>query len=64
MEPVIITTAVTYIALKFLDHFIVEQGYGRIRKALFRKKKYQDELCSIIQQTAFEHEKLYSYDIS
>jgi len=58
--PVIITTVVaTYVAKKILDQFIVDQGYGRIKKLFFPRNDYHSELCNIIEEAASEHEKLY-----
>lgn len=57
MEP-ITTTILTYISLKFVDQFIKEEGYGRLKKFFFPSKKYQDRLTQIIYETidAFESE--------
>ena len=60
MEP--ISTIITYVSLKFLDQFIAEEGYGRIRKWLFPTKNYRDQLISIIYETIDEHEKYYPYE--
>lgn len=61
MEPVSITI-ITYVSLRFLDQFLKEEGYGRIRKWIFPRKKYSDQLISIIYETIDEHEKKYPYE--
>jgi hypothetical protein len=61
MESVTIAI-ITYVSLKFLDQFLVKEGYGRIRKWLFPTKRYCDQLISIIYETIDEHEKKYPYD--
>lgn len=63
MEPVSITIA-TYVSLKFIDQFLKEEGYGRLKKFLFPEKKYKTKLISIIYKTIEEHEKFYPYQKS
>lgn len=55
MEPVSITL-ITYVSLKFVDQFIKEEGYGRLKKFLFPTKKYQYRLVKIIYETIDEFE--------
>lgn len=55
MEPVSITI-ITYVSLKFVDQFIKEQGYGRLKKLFFPTKKYQNRLVRIIYETVEEFE--------
>ena len=58
MEPVSITLIIiTYVSTKFVDQFLVEEGYGRIRKLFFPTKKYQNRLIQIIYKTVEEFEK-------
>lgn len=54
-----LTIAITYVATKFLDQFLKEQGYGRIKRLLFPKKKYKNELNDIIYNTIIEHQIKY-----
>ncbi len=58
MEPISITI-ITYVALKFIDQFIKEEGYGRIKKFLFPTEKYKNRLSKLIYETIndFEAEK-------
>lgn len=56
MEPVSITI-ITYVSLKFVDQFIKEEGYGRLKKFFFPTKKYQNRLVKIIYETVEEFEK-------
>lgn len=37
MDPLSMTV-IKYISLKFIDQFIKEEGYGRIKKCFFAKK--------------------------
>jgi hypothetical protein len=55
LDPVT-TTIVTYVALKFLDQFLKEEGYGRIKKFLFPKRKYKSLLIQFIFETIDEFE--------
>ena len=56
MEPVSITI-ITYVSLKFVDQFIKEEGYGRLKKLFFPAKKHQNRLVKIIYETVEEFEK-------
>ena len=47
MEPISITI-ITYVSYKFIDQFIKEEGYGRLKKKLFPSKSYQNKLIKII----------------
>lgn len=59
MEPITMTAVASYVALKFLDQFLKEEGYGRIRKFFFPAKKYKERLVQIIYQTISEFEQQY-----
>lgn len=63
MEPVSITI-ITYVAIKFIDQFLAEDGYERIKSWFFPKKKYQDQLVSVIYDSIEEHEKHFTYDVN
>jgi len=39
MEPVTVTVT-TYVAMKMVDQFISQEGYGFFHKLLFPKQKY------------------------
>lgn len=58
MEPVSITI-ITYVALKFVDQFLKEEGYGRLKKLFFPETKYKNQLVLIINQTIEEYRKSY-----
>lgn len=61
MEPVTVTV-ITYVAMKMVDQFMSQEGYGFIRKSLFPKQKYIDRLYQLIEETALEHESIYPID--
>lgn len=63
MDPVSITI-ISYICLKFVDQFIKDEGYGRLKKLLFPKLKYKNRLVQITYQTIEEFEKLHPYNDS
>ncbi|MBE0392204.1 AVAST type 2 anti-phage system protein Avs2 [Flavobacterium sp. PL002] len=52
MEP--LSTILAYVSLKFIDQFIKEEGYGRVRKFFFPSKSYQNRLIKIISETIDE----------
>lgn len=54
MEPVSITI-ITYVSLKFVDQFLKEEGYGRIKKIFFPETKYKNQLIKVIYQTIDEY---------
>lgn len=58
MEPVsmAIGGAAYYVATKFVDQFISQEGYGRLRKMLFPKERYVDRLYQLVEETAAEFE--------
>ncbi len=60
MEP-ISTSIITYVSLKFLDQFLKEEGYNRIKNWLFPKKRYGNRLTKIIFETIEEHEKAFPF---
>ena len=58
MEPISIVTAIiTYVSLGFVDQFIEEEGYGRLKRFFFPTKKYKNRLIKIIYETIDEFEK-------
>ena len=61
MEPVTIAVGgVTYyVATKFVDQFISQEGYGWLRKMLFPKQRYVDRLYQLIEETTTEFEVEY-----
>ncbi|WP_438335742.1 AVAST type 2 anti-phage system protein Avs2 [Edwardsiella tarda] len=61
MEPIsiAISGAMYYVATKFVDQFITQEGYGYIRRLFFSKQKYVDRLYQLIQETATEFEGEY-----
>jgi hypothetical protein len=61
MEPVSIAIGGTsyYVAIKFVDQFISEEGYGWFRKQFFPKQRYVDRLYQLIEETALEFEVEY-----
>ncbi len=63
MDP-LLSTVIGYVSLKFVDQFIKDEGYGRVRKFFFPKLKYKNRLIQIIYQTVEEFEKSHSYDRS
>lgn len=54
-----ISGAAYYVATKFVDQFISQEGYGWFRKKLFPKQRYVDRLYQLIQETATEFEVEY-----
>lgn len=58
MELIILT----YVSMKFIDQFIKEEGYGRLKKIFFPKKKYKDRLILIIFETIKEFELSHDYN--
>lgn len=55
-------TIVIYVALMFIDQFLIEEGYGRLKRLLFPTKKYKNRLIVIIYNTIEEFEKSHPYD--
>lgn len=62
MEPISLTIILTYVSMKFIDQFIKEEGYGRLKRLLFPKKKYKDRLVQIIDETIKEFELSHDYN--
>jgi DNA-binding XRE family transcriptional regulator len=64
MEPVTITVGgvAYYVATKFVDQFITQEGYGSLRKLVFPKQRYVDRLYQLIEETASEFETEYPKD--
>lgn len=60
----ILETVITYVALKFTDQFIKDEGYGRLKRFFFPAKKYKHRLTEVIYSTIAEFEKTHSYDSS
>lgn len=58
MEPLSITI-ISYISLKFIDQFLKEEGYGRLKKLFFPEKKYKNQLATVIYSTIEEYNTLY-----
>ncbi|MGI9650948.1 AVAST type 2 anti-phage system protein Avs2 [Chryseobacterium sp. RLHN22] len=58
MEPVSITI-ISYVALKFIDQFLKEEGYGRFKKWFFPETKYKNQLTKVIYSTIEEYNSLY-----
>ena len=61
MEPVSIAVGgvAYYVATKFADQFITQEGYGWLRKKLFPKQRYVDRLYQLIEETTSEFEVEY-----
>lgn len=61
MEPVSITIGgvAYYVATKFVDQFISQEGYGWLRKMLFPRQRYVDRLYQLIEETTTEFEAKY-----
>src|SRR5690606_22034381 len=55
---------IIYVVLKFIDQFIIDEGYSRWRKFWFPAKKYKHRLVQIIYNTIEEFEKTHPYDSS
>jgi hypothetical protein len=64
MEPITLAIggASYYVATKFVDQFISQEGYGWFRKQLFPKQRYVDRLYQLIEETASEFEVEYPED--
>lgn len=60
----VVETVVIYVALKFTDQFLKEEGYGRLKRFLFPTKKYNNRLIEVIYDTIEEFEKTHPYDSS
>ncbi|WP_274000343.1 AVAST type 2 anti-phage system protein Avs2 [Vibrio parahaemolyticus] len=61
MEPLSTATVgvAYYVANKFVDQFISQEGYGWLRKKLFPKQRYVDRLYQLIEETTLEFEVEY-----
>ncbi len=61
MEPVSLAIGggAYYVATKFVDQFISQEGYGWFRKKLFPKQRYVDRLYQLIEETTSEFEVEY-----
>ena len=53
----VLETVITYVALKFTDQFIKDEGYGRLKRFFFPAKKYKHRLTEVIYDTIKEFEK-------
>ena len=64
MEPVTIAVGgvAYYVATKFIDQFITQEGYGYIRNLFFPKHRYVDRLYQLIEETTLEFEAEYPID--
>ncbi|GGE44685.1 hypothetical protein EV200_101193 [Pedobacter psychrotolerans] len=49
------TVAITYVATKFLDQFIKEEGYGRLKLFFFPKDRYYKRLLRLISDVTDEY---------
>jgi hypothetical protein len=47
----------SHVSQKFLDQFIEDEGYSRLKKYLFPKKKYTNRLTQIIHKTVDEYKR-------
>lgn len=65
MEPITLAIggASYYVAVKFVDQFISQEGYGWFQKKLFPKQRYVDRLYQLIEETASEFEVEYPTDL-
>lgn len=57
MEPVLITI-ITFVAVNFIDQFISEEGYGRLKKFFFPSAAYKNRLIQLIYESIEEYEKV------
>lgn len=60
----VIETVITYVALKFTDQFIKDEGYSRLKRFFFPTEKYKHRLTEVIYNTIEEFEKTHPYDSS
>ena len=60
----VLETVITYVALKFTDQFIKDEGYGRLKRFFFPAKKYKHRLTEVIYDTIKEFEKTHQYESS
>lgn len=60
----VLETVITYVALKFTDQFIKDEGYGRLKRFFFPAKKYKHRLTEVIYDTIKEFEKTHPSDSS
>lgn len=58
----VLETVITYVALKFTDQFIKDEGYGRLKRFFFPAKKYKHRLSEVIYDTIKEFEKTHPYE--
>ncbi|MDM1680770.1 ATP-binding protein [Myroides odoratimimus] len=56
MNPVLVSIVV-YVSSRFIDQFLQEEGYGKIKAFFFPKKTYQRRLIKIIHETIDDFEK-------
>lgn len=57
MEP--LTIVVSYVAVKMVDQFVSQEGYGWLREVFFPKQKYVDKLSQLIIESISEYETQY-----
>lgn len=55
-----LTMIAGYVALKFVDQFIKDEGYGRLKKFFFPKQKYRKLVAELIMQTISEYEEWFT----
>ena len=59
-----LVSIISCVALRIIDQFIQEEGYGWLKKLFFPKKTYKKRLAEIIYETINEFECSHSYDTS
>lgn len=58
-----LTSVVGAVAIGFVEKIVVQEGYGWFRRRFFPKKRYQDELCKLIEETCSDFEKKYPIEV-
>jgi len=56
MDP-ILTPLIGYVAVKFFDQFVKDEGYGRLRRFLFPTQRYANRLIKVIEITIDRYER-------
>lgn len=60
---ILLSSGSIYVAQKFLDQFIKDEGYGGMKKFLFPKKKYSNRLAQVIYKTVDEYKKQFDSNL-
>lgn len=47
--------------MKFIEHFLIEKGFGKFKKIFFAQKKYKNRLVEIFNETIEEFELSHGY---